>query len=221
MRAQPKGMFQRFTDRARRAVHLAQEEARLLRHDYVGTEHLLLGLLYEGTGVAAKALESLGISREDVRGQVEEIIGHGQGSPAGHIPFTRRAKKVLELSLREALALGHHYIGTEHLLLGLLRQEEGAAAQVLRNLGLSLPRFREEVLAYLTGERPVVEGITALPAAPPDESLRRAQEVDHLRELPPEAPRPGDWDGGPRETPSVRRGPLGRLGGWLRWLLGG
>jgi ATP-dependent Clp protease ATP-binding subunit ClpC len=126
MRTQPKGMFHRFTDRARRAVHLAQEEARLLRHDYVGTEHLLLGLLYEGTGVAAKALESLGISREDVRGQVEEIIGRGQGSRSGHIPFTARAKKVLEVSLREALALGHHYIGTERLLLGLLR--EGARA---------------------------------------------------------------------------------------------
>jgi len=153
MRRQPKGMFQRFTDRARRAVHLAQEEARLLRHNYVGTEHLLLGLLYEGEAVAAKALESLGISREEVRGQVEEIIGLGQGSPAGPIPFTCRAKKVLELSLREALALGHHYIGTEHLLLGLLREDEGVAAQVLARLGTDHARIRERVLDMLNGER--------------------------------------------------------------------
>ena len=152
MRTQPKGMFQRFTDRARRAVHLAQEEARLLRHDYVGTEHLLLGLLYEGTGVAAKALESLGISHEDVRGQVEQIIGHGQGSRPGPIPFTCRAKKVLELSLREALALGHHYIGTEHLLLGLLREGEGIAAQVLTRLGADHARVRERVLSVLRDE---------------------------------------------------------------------
>jgi hypothetical protein len=152
MRSQPKGMFHRFTDRARRAVRLAQEEARLLRHDYVGTEHLLLGLLYEGTGVAAKALESLGISREDVRGQVAEIIGHGQGSRSGHIPFTARAKKVLELSLREALALGHHYIGTEHLLLGLLREGEGIAAQVLTRLGADHARARERVLGALRDE---------------------------------------------------------------------
>jgi prophage maintenance system killer protein len=152
MRTQPKGMFGRFTDRARRAVHLAQEEARLLRHDYVGTEHLLLGLLYEGEGVAAKALESLGISREDVRGQVEEIIGRGQGSRSGPIPFTCRAKRVLELSLREALALGHHYIGTEHLLLGVLREGEGIAAQVLVRLGAGYALARERVLSVLRGD---------------------------------------------------------------------
>jgi prophage maintenance system killer protein len=152
MRTQPTGMFGRFTDRARRAVHLAQEEARLLRHDYVGTEHLLLGLLYEGAGVAAKALESLSISREDVRGQVEEIIGHGQGSRSGHLPFTARAKKVLELSPREALALGHHYIGTEHLLLGLLREGKGVAAQVLTRLGSDHAQVRERVLSVLADE---------------------------------------------------------------------
>jgi len=150
MRTQPKGMFQRFTDRARRAVHLAQEEARLLRHNHVGTEHLLLGLLYEGEGVAAKALESLGISLQEVRGQVEEIIGHGQSLVAGQVPFTPRAKKALELSLREALALGHHYIGTEHLLLGLLREGEGIAAQVLARLGADHARVRERVLGMLT-----------------------------------------------------------------------
>src|SRR5690606_23086445 len=118
-------LFERFTDRARRVVVLAQEEARLLNHSYIGTEHILLGLIHEGEGVAAKALESLGISLEAVRSQVEEIIGQGGTAPSGHIPFTPRAKKVLELSLREALQLGHNYIGTEHILLGLIREGEG------------------------------------------------------------------------------------------------
>ena len=131
-------MFERFTDRARRVVVLAQEEARLLNHNYIGTEHILLGLIHEGEGVAAKALESLGISLEAVRSQVEEIIGQGGSSPSGHIPFTPRAKKVLELSLREALQLGHNYIGTEHILLGLIREGEGVAAQVLVKLGADL-----------------------------------------------------------------------------------
>jgi Clp amino terminal domain, pathogenicity island component len=152
MRKQPAGRFRRFTDRARRAVQLAQEEAQLLRHNYVGTEHLLLGLLYEGEGVAAKALESMGVSREDVRAQVVEIIGRGQSPPASQTPFTPRAKMVLELSLREALARGHHYIGTEHLLLGLLREGEGVAAQVLVRVGADLGRVRERVLAVLAGE---------------------------------------------------------------------
>jgi hypothetical protein len=152
MRKQPAGRFRRFTDRARRAVQLAQEEARLLRHDYVGTEHLLLGLLYAGEGVAAKALESAGVSREDVRAQVVEIIGRGQSPPASQTPFTPEAKMVLELSLREALALGHHYIGTEHVLLGLLREGQGVAAQVLVRVGADLGRARERVLAVLTGE---------------------------------------------------------------------
>ena len=125
-------MFERFTDRARRVVVLAQEEARMLSHNYIGTEHILLGLIHEGEGVAAKALESLDISLEAVRAQVEEIIGQGQQAPSGHIPFTPRAKKVLELSLREALQLGHSYIGTEHILLGLIREGEGVAAQVLQ-----------------------------------------------------------------------------------------
>ena len=128
-------MFERFTDRARRVVVLAQEEARLLNHNYIGTEHILLGLIHEGEGVAAKALESLSISLEAVRSQVEDIIGQGGSSPSGHIPFTPRAKKVLELSLREALQLGHNYIGTEHILLGLIREGEGVAAQVLVKLG--------------------------------------------------------------------------------------
>jgi ATP-dependent Clp protease ATP-binding subunit ClpC len=132
-------------------VVLAQEEARLLNHNYIGTEHILLGLIHEGEGVAAKALESLGISLEAVRSQVEEIIGHGGTSPSGHIPFTPRAKKVLELSLREALQLGHNYIGTEHILLGLIREGEGVAAQVLVKLGADLSRVRQQVIQLLSG----------------------------------------------------------------------
>src|SRR5919199_1523596 len=144
-------MFERFTDRARRVVVLAQEEARMLNHNYIGTEHILLGLIHEGEGVAAKALESLGISLEAVRQKVEEIIGHGQQSPSGHIPFTPRAKKVLELSLREALQINHSYIGTEHILLGLIREGEGVAAQVLVKLGADLNRVRNQVLQLLSG----------------------------------------------------------------------
>ena len=143
-------MFERFTDRARRVVVLAQEEARLLNHSYIGTEHILLGLIHEGEGVAAKALESLGISLEAVRSQVEEMIGQG-GTSSGHIPFTPRAKKVLELSLREALQLGHNYIGTEHILLGLIREGEGVAAQVLIKLGADLSRVRQQVIQLLSG----------------------------------------------------------------------
>ena len=144
-------MFERFTDRARRVVVLAQEEARMLNHNYIGTEHILLGLIHEGEGVAAKALESLGINLDSVREQVQEIIGQGQQAPSGHIPFTPRAKKVLELSLREALQLGHNYIGTEHILLGLIREGEGVAAQVLVKLGADLNRVRQQVLQLLSG----------------------------------------------------------------------
>src|SRR6059036_3290855 len=154
-------MFERFTDRARRVVVLAQEEARMLSHNYIGTEHILLGLIHEGEGVAAKALESLGISLEAVRNQVEEIIGQGGSSPSGHIPFTPRAKKVLELSLREALQLGHNYIGTEHILLGLIREGEGVAAQVLQNLGADLSRVRQQVIQLLSGYASGKEGAPA------------------------------------------------------------
>ncbi|HJF77338.1 MAG TPA: AAA family ATPase, partial [Brevibacterium linens] len=144
-------MFERFTDRARRVVVLAQEEAKLLKHNYIGTEHILLGLIHEGEGLAAKALEGMDISLEQVRDQVQEIIGQGQQAPSGHIPFTPRAKKVLELSLREALQLGHSYIGTEHILLGLIREGEGVAAQVLVKLGADLGRVRQEVIKLLSG----------------------------------------------------------------------
>jgi len=144
-------VFERFTDRARRVVVLAQEEARLLNHNYIGTEHILLGLIHEGEGVAARGLESLGISLESVRSQVVEIIGQGSQAPSGHIPFTPRAKKVLELSLREALQLGHNYIGTEHILLGLIREGEGVAAQVLQKLGAELHKVRQTVIQLLSG----------------------------------------------------------------------
>ena len=144
-------MFERFTDRARRVIVLAQEEARMLNHNYIGTEHILLGLIQEGEGVAAKALESMGISLEDVRGEVEAIIGHGTQPHNGHVPFTPRAKKVLELSLREGLQMGHKYIGTEFLLLGLIREGEGVAAQVLTKLGADLPRVRQQVIQLLSG----------------------------------------------------------------------
>jgi Clp amino terminal domain, pathogenicity island component/TIR domain len=144
-------VFERFTNRARRVVVLAQEEAKMLNHNYIGTEHILLGLIHEGEGVAAKALESLGIALEGVRQQVEEIIGQGQQVPSGHIPFTPRAKKVLELSPREALQLRHNYVGTEHILLGLIREGEGVAAQVLVKLGADLNRVRQQVLILLSG----------------------------------------------------------------------
>ncbi|MBP1632726.1 MAG: ATPase domain protein, partial [Acidobacteria bacterium] len=146
-------MFERFTDRARRVVVLAQEEARLLNHNYIGTEHILLGLIHEGEGAAARALGGMGISLEAVRSQVVEIIGQGAQAPSGHIPFTPRAKKVLELSLREALQLGHNYIGTEHILLGLIREGEGVAAQVLQKLGAELPKVRQAVIQLLSGSQ--------------------------------------------------------------------
>jgi ATP-dependent Clp protease ATP-binding subunit ClpC len=156
-------VFERFTDRARRAVVLAQEEARLLNHNYIGTEHILLGLLRGEEGVAAIALKTLGVSLEATRLRVEEIIGEGREMPPGHIPFTPRAKKVLELSLREALQLGHNYIGTEHILLGLIREDEGVAAQVLKELGADLDRVRQTIIQLLSGyaagsEWPSVEG---------------------------------------------------------------
>ena len=154
-------MFERFTDKARRVVVHAQEEARRVNHNYIGTEHLLLGLLREKEGVAAKALASMDISLEDVRGQVEEIIGRGETMPAGNIPFTPRAKKVLELSLRESIQLGHNYIGSEHLLLGLVREGEGVAAQVLVKQGAGLDAVRGAVLKLLESMREIPPEVRA------------------------------------------------------------
>ena len=144
-------MFERFTDRARRVVVFAQDEARMFNHTYTGTEHLLLGLIHEEEGVAARALKTLGVSLDETRRKVEDIIGRGEAAPTGHIPFTPRAKKVLELSLREAQQLGHNYIGTEHILLGLLREGDGVAAQVLVRSGVNLDRARQEVIRLLRG----------------------------------------------------------------------
>ena len=176
-------MFQRFSDRARRVVVLAQEEARMLNHNYIGTEHLLLGLIQEGEGVAAKALESIGISLEAVRNQVEEIIGRGSSAPTGHIPFTPRAKKVLELSLREALQLGHNYIGTEHILLGLIREGEGVAAQVLTKLGADLDRVRNQVVQLLTGAAASSKDIAQTGEATPQGNLLLDQFGRNLTQL--------------------------------------
>ena len=168
-------MFERFTDRARRVVVLAQEEARMLDHNYIGTEHLLLGLIHEGEGVAAKALEALGISLDAVRQQVEAIIGRGQQAPSGHIPFTPRAKRVLELSLRESGQLGHNYLGTEHILLGLVREGEGVAAQVLMKLGGDLNRVRQMVIQLLQGH--------GAEARPKPRSMRAGMVEDVLARL--------------------------------------
>ena len=181
------GLFARFTKPARQVLVGAQEEARLLSHDHIGTEHILLGLLRERDGVAARSLESCGVSIEAVRVQVEEIVGRGQGSPAGHIPFTPRSKKVLELSLREALQLGHNYIGTEHILLGLIREGEGVAAQVLVKLGADLPGVREQVLERVEeGPRVTAERKELLLdelGSVFDENERLQTEVQRLRDL--------------------------------------
>jgi ATP-dependent Clp protease ATP-binding subunit ClpC len=147
-------MFERFTDRARRVVVLAQEEARMLNHNYIGTEHILLALIREGGGVAARALESLGITEEAARQQVEEIVGRGQEGPQrGHLPFTPQAKKTLQLSMREAIALGHAYIGTEHILLGLVREDDGVAVRVLNGLGVDPNRVRQQVIQLVSARR--------------------------------------------------------------------
>jgi ATP-dependent Clp protease ATP-binding subunit ClpC len=146
-------MFKRFTDRARRVVVLAQEEARMLDHSFIGTEHILLALIDEGGGAGVRALESLGISPDAVRQQVEEITGRGQYTPSPHIPFTPRAKRALELSLTEAVLLGHDHVGTEHSLLGLIREGDGVAAQVLVKLGADLNRVRQQVIQLISGQQ--------------------------------------------------------------------
>jgi hypothetical protein len=177
-------MFERFTERARRVVVFAQEEARDLNHNYIGTEHLLLGLLRDADSIAGQALRGLDISQDAVREQVTEIIGRGKRSPSGHIPFTPRAKKVLELSLREALQLNHNYIGTEHILLGLVGEGEGVAAQVLVKLGGSLSRVRDKVIELAppgTSEGPELSIPLRREArlrGPFDEVMRRLEAMD-------------------------------------------
>jgi len=152
-------MFERFTDRARRVVVLAQEEARMLNHDYIGTEHILLGLIHEGEGVACKALQALGVNLDAVRAEVESLLGVGTEAAAGHIPLTKRAKKTFELALREAMQLGHNYVGTEHILLGLLREGEGIAGQVLTRLGADQNTVRREVTRLMAGEKGGPDGV--------------------------------------------------------------
>ena len=165
-------MFERFTDRARRVVVLAQEEARLLSHNFIGTEHVLLGMIHEGEGIAAQVLESAGISLEAARAKVAAIVGPGASSPSGHIPFTPRAKKVLEMALREAIQLGDNFIGTEHLLLGLLREGQGVAVDVLQNSGADLRRLREQVIDLAGGQR-----TTLFEAEEPDRPGRLKPEI--------------------------------------------
>jgi ATP-dependent Clp protease ATP-binding subunit ClpA len=173
-------MFERFTDRARKVVVLAQEEARMLDHNCVGPEHILLGVIHEGQGLGARALTELGVSLSEVRQQVEEIIGRGEQAPSGHIPFTPRTKKVLELSLREALQLGHNYIGTEHITLAILREGENVAAQVLVRMGVNQSKVRLQVIKLLApepgGEAAAAEEGTASP-----EGGRRPREIRMAR----------------------------------------
>jgi hypothetical protein len=183
-------MFERFTSRARTVVKNAQEEARRLDHDYIGTEHLLLGLLTEPEGVGAKALSVQGLSLERVRADVVRIVGMGKGTPEGHIPFTPRSKKVLELSLREALKLHHNYIGTEHIVLGLVREGDGVAAKIMVESGADLPKVRQEVVRLLAagvgdraGAEPPKDRVLADIEALYDEIARLAREVDRLTEL--------------------------------------
>jgi ATP-dependent Clp protease ATP-binding subunit ClpA len=170
-------MFERFTDRARRVVVLAQEEARMLNHDYIGTEHILLGLLRENEGVAARVLTGLGLSLRDLRKRVRDIIGEGSKVPTGHVAFTPRSKMVLELALREAVQLGQNYIGTEHILLGLIREKEGVAAQVFQQMGLDLARARAEVIRVLGMIHP-----GAVREAPPEAASVEVAGLSHRAE---------------------------------------
>ena len=170
-------MFERFTDRARRVVVLAQEEARLLDHNYIGTEHLLLGLIDEGEGVACRTLESLGVDADRIRNEVVRIVGRGPEPTVGHVPFTPQAKKILELALREALQMGHNYIGTEHILLGLIRVEGGVSAEVLEQLGVDADRVRQTVVQLLSGDAGTPEGEPASGTFSEDEESQQASEA--------------------------------------------
>jgi ATP-dependent Clp protease ATP-binding subunit ClpA len=173
-------VFERFTDRARRVVVLAQEEARLLNHNFIGTEHLLLGLIQEHDGVAAQVLTRLGVDLAATRARVENIVGHGDSAPSGHIPFTPRAKKVLELSLRESLSLDHNHIGTEHILLGLLREGEGVGAMALVASGVDLSTVRQEVLRFLASHDPEVVPQGMEPLADTGDAVKLMLEAQRL-----------------------------------------
>jgi ATP-dependent Clp protease ATP-binding subunit ClpC len=202
-------VFERFTERARQVVVLAQDEARGLRHNYIGTEHILLGLLREEQGLAARLLGSLGIEVEAVRAQVASVVGEGDEVATGQIPFTPRAKRVLELSLREALALGHNYIGTEHVLLGLAREGGGVGARILESFGADAELLREEVLSMLGGEKPTLRTLEPRPV--------RFDDIDEWRTG---SDRRVWGDGAPLLLAIVLAAaafPLGLLVGWLIW----
>ena len=206
-------MFERFTERARQVVVLAQEEARTLKHNYIGTEHILLGLLREEEGLAARVLESLDITVERVRAQVVRIVGSGEEVTSGQIPFTPRAKKVLELALREALSLGHNYIGTEHILLGLVRENEGVAARILLDFDADSEKIRNEVIRMLSGPGGRRQGQGAGAGAGSGPGPGRGQEVLQaarpVRAQPHQArrrrqARPGASGARPRSSGSCR-----------------
>jgi ATP-dependent Clp protease ATP-binding subunit ClpA len=200
-------VFERFTERARQVVVLAQDEARALKHNYIGTEHILLGLLREEEGLAARVLESLDVTVEEVRMQVARIIGQSHEHIVGQIPFTPRAKKVLELSLREALALGHNYIGTEHILLGLARENQGVAARILLDFGADADRIRREVIELLSGAR-VAEHVAA------EQAVHHAERVEEtFQPLAQRAPLI-HWTG--IATGAMMLG-AGVLIGWVIW----
>merc|ERR1719305_1920256 len=195
-------MFERFTEKAIKVVMLAQEEARRLGHNFVGTEQLLLGMIGEGTGIAAKVLKSQGVNLKEARVEVEKIIGRGSGFVAVEIPFTPRAKRVLELSLEEARHLGHHYIGTEHLLLGLLREGEGVAARVLENLGADAAKIRTQVIKMVGEEKEAVgvgSGTSSGSNKTPPRSARRSSRWWARRR------KPWGWGRGPLRAVTRRR----------------
>jgi Clp amino terminal domain, pathogenicity island component/UvrB/uvrC motif len=173
LREAVRSMFERFTDRARRVVVLAQEEARMLGHDYIGTEHILLGLLADGSGIPNQAMASLGITGDAVRQQVEEVVGRGHEQPTEHIPFTSQAKTAFQLSLREAMRQGQNFVGTEHILLGLIGEADGPAAQLLVRLGAGPDRVRQQVVALLSGD---AGGPVPQQAGPAQQAGRSAQE---------------------------------------------
>jgi ATP-dependent Clp protease ATP-binding subunit ClpC len=217
-------VFERFTERSRHVVVLAQDEARKLKHNYIGTEHILLGLLREKEGLAARVLESFDVTLEKVRAQVARIIGEGDEVTTGQIPFTPRTKKVLELSLREALALGHGYIGTEHILLGIVRENEGVAARILVDLGADAEKVRNEVIRMLSGPGrtylEMTEGSATLGPGPPRELTEWPRAADPLSMLTPRREGGRRWDAASLAVGWTLFGLAAALGlfvGWLIW----
>jgi ATP-dependent Clp protease ATP-binding subunit ClpC len=220
-------VFERFTERSRQVVVLAQDEARRLRHNYIGTEHILLGLLRDQEGLAARVLDSFQVTVEEVRAQVARIVGEGEEVTIGQIPFTPRTKRVLELSLREAMSLGHNYIGTEHILLGIVRENEGVAARILLDFGADAEKVRNEVIRMLSGPGrrsmetagAVSESSGRFELGPPLELSEWPRAADPLRMFTPRR-RAGRWDSASLVVGwtlfAVAAG-LGLFVGWLIW----